>query len=642
MVTLDLHLRDAEGKERLNPPISLRGRPSPMVMALPETGDWSLEINTTGQYAGQRKVLGAVVHATVVWPAPFPDGTGVTITRSGTAERARFVKAMVTPGAVVRVLSGVNLDLTGVATIPVAPGVQLIGDRSVYPNGPRLFTTTFAPTMFQIGFEYPALQVDHVRITGIRLDGGQSDTATAYAGLEFDEDAINILSSQDIEIDHNEIYRWHGAAVHVTDPRNVINVDNASVVRVHDNFIHDNQHPTASGLESSGHGAGYGVELSAGAYALIEHNVFNNDRHAITGDGNVGTGYYAYGNLFLHPGIDRTIAGVTHYNHQIDMHGRKTCGHGESLNCGPGGEYMDVAFNTVTSTDSDAIQLRGVPARKMRVGDNVFAQSYQDALTQTVGGLEDQGTNTFNDTRFFDASRWCDFDGDGVTDSFRATGATWWYLSSRLGYFVYLNTSKIVNPSITLGDRDGDNRCDMFAGGRAFLNPDPTMYARPQAEVTTVNGAYVAFNLFVSGGAPAYTWTVRGLPPGVTASPAGLVVGRPAGTQQAYAVTATVRDRNGQSRTITFRWSVTVSTPNVLGSDQYTAQNVITAAGLTVGTVTTVNDCVSRGDVEVQHPAAGAAVVFGSPVDITVSGCTTPPPGGGGGGGAGPGPILPK
>ena len=69
-------------------------------------------------------------------------------------------------------------------------------------------------------------------------------------------------------------------------------------------------------------------------------------------------------------------AGITFYNHQIDMHGLKTCGIGEHFNCGPAGEFMEVAYNTVVSDDSDAIQLRGTPtsADGMSVHHNVFAQ----------------------------------------------------------------------------------------------------------------------------------------------------------------------------------------------------------------------------------------------------------------------------
>lgn len=68
--------------------------------------------------------------------------------------------------------------------------------------------------------------------------------------------------------------------------------------------------------------------------------------------------------------------------------------------------------------------------------------------------------------------------------------------------------------------------------------------------------------------------------------------------------------------------------PNVLSLSQSDATNVIVAAGLTLGTVSTTNNCVSPGSVQVQNPQAGAVVSPGSAVNITVSTCTS---GGGGG-----------
>jgi beta-lactam-binding protein with PASTA domain len=60
--------------------------------------------------------------------------------------------------------------------------------------------------------------------------------------------------------------------------------------------------------------------------------------------------------------------------------------------------------------------------------------------------------------------------------------------------------------------------------------------------------------------------------------------------------------------------------PNVVGSAQSAAQAAITAASLTVGTVSAVySDAVPAGNVISQSPASGASVVFGTPVDLLVS-----------------------
>jgi hypothetical protein len=85
-------------------------------------------------------------------------------------------------------------------------------------------------------------------------------------------------------------------------------------VRIHDNYIHHNQH-------DGGHG--YGVNVSYGAYALIEKNVFDFNRHAITSDGSNGSGYLAYRNLVLENGGWQDW-GYFH-THMFDMHGQDDC-----------------------------------------------------------------------------------------------------------------------------------------------------------------------------------------------------------------------------------------------------------------------------------------------------------------------------
>ncbi len=90
---------------------------------------------------------------------------------------------------------------------------------------------------------------------------------------------------------------------------------NPQTVRVHDNYIHHNQHWETQG---------YGVGIGYGAYALIEQNVFDYNRHAIASDGSDGSGYFAYRNLVLpHGGLNRSVLGVKFYTHQFDMHGRE-------------------------------------------------------------------------------------------------------------------------------------------------------------------------------------------------------------------------------------------------------------------------------------------------------------------------------
>jgi beta-lactam-binding protein with PASTA domain/CubicO group peptidase (beta-lactamase class C family) len=63
-----------------------------------------------------------------------------------------------------------------------------------------------------------------------------------------------------------------------------------------------------------------------------------------------------------------------------------------------------------------------------------------------------------------------------------------------------------------------------------------------------------------------------------------------------------------------------VSVPDVVGQPQATAESMINAAGLTVGTVTTApSDTVPAGDVISQNPVGGTSVPPDTPVDLVVS-----------------------
>jgi hypothetical protein len=134
---------------------------------------------------------------------------------------------------------------------------------------------------------------------------------------------------------------------------------------------------------------------------------------------------------------------------------------------------MDIAYNTLTSMAGPGIKLRGTPTdpRGMSVENNVFAGSAPLSLVQTETGLHNNGGNVFAATAFKDKSRTCDFDGDGIRDTFVATGQTWWYASSATaGRWIYLNQSTATG-GMSLGDRNGDGRCDVQTGGTVFTTP---------------------------------------------------------------------------------------------------------------------------------------------------------------------------
>ena len=66
----------------------------------------------------------------------------------------------------------------------------------------------------------------------------------------------------------------------------------------------------------------------------------------------------------------------------------------------------------------------------------------------------------------------CDFDGDGVNDTFSTNGATWMYVSGApVNGYRYLNTSALYVDALAFGDVDADGICDVTvrADGRVSL-----------------------------------------------------------------------------------------------------------------------------------------------------------------------------
>jgi hypothetical protein len=212
---------------------------------------WALRLSAVGFH---RDI--AFADITVNQPrGPLPDGQReVTIRNNTVADLRTFAHAVQTPGATVRIAGDADLNLSGLDELPLAPGVKILGDRRVHPRGPRLYTTTFPRALFVIP---PYNAISHERISGLRLDGVEWDDPFDNLG---DEDADGIrVEKPDVEIDHNEIYRWRGAGITVQDGDNdMINKGNAATVSIHDNYIHHNQHPT--GEIGGGHGGGYGVQ----------------------------------------------------------------------------------------------------------------------------------------------------------------------------------------------------------------------------------------------------------------------------------------------------------------------------------------------------------------------------------------------
>jgi hypothetical protein len=342
-------------------------------------------------------------------------------------------------------ICNVELNLTGFKSIVINDKRRLIAspgcERSPRRRGPRIFVTDARgsePLFLITG--------DHVVFSGFQLEGptngiGKGDrkeTGISIAPATSDQPV------QSIEISNMEIFHWSGAGVGVGDNQENdkqlgrLVKENPGAVSIRGNFIHHNQH---------GAGFGYGVNVGAGAYALIEQNVFDWNRHAICGGSRQGddfSGYTVRDNLILEGGgihavdnagtggliggilggiiggiiggifggppgaalgaaagamiggvIGSFLGSMRFQTHQIDMHGDGNRWYGShNWQCGTAGETMIIERNTILYTGGHtrlpftksgyAIKIRGNPKDKCVVDGNVFKhESKGDAIDQT-------------------------------------------------------------------------------------------------------------------------------------------------------------------------------------------------------------------------------------------------------------------
>ena len=398
--------------------------------------------------------------------------------------RRLFLQAVGTPNTRVVLTSNVDLDMTGFESIPIVQGVTITSEapppvlvlgaasltksvigfppifgqgpqRNAQNLGPRLYTTSRPRPLFIIRTNNENIFGDNVRLIGFRIQGPHFDTMEGSDNLER---GIQINSATGVEINNMELSGWSGQAIYIEDPLERQTVPEA--VRVHDSFMHNNQHVG---------GDGYGVETGPGGHALIERNVFDLNRHAIASSGASRSTYHASQNLVLKGGGVHA-KWYEQYTHLFDVHGDDNCtpfGIGDSVwNCGNAGQQYSMFGNAFQYTNGNPVKLRGTPRgpASTLIYGNVFPQGSQgDAVVLNQGPTNiSVGPNTLGVDTFGEYGV-CDFDGDGKDDLFLATGVSWWYMSAAKMHWVYLSPNTERLSQVGLGDFNGDKRCDVFA-----------------------------------------------------------------------------------------------------------------------------------------------------------------------------------
>lgn len=402
-----------------------------------------------------------------------------------------FVDRPVAEGALARLTS----ESSAVGSLP-APGPG----RTPHSLGPLLrfgkHSAKDEPVFLSIdcpaaepGHEHEPTN-DYVTISGVRIEGPSLGQQTD------DNFGIWIHRCIETEISNNEIFGWGGAGVRVFDddrgeegpgqepgsnyPRERIGRPNQE--RIIGNYFHHNQHASEDesvdcdfswdwlGLKWVGcelfkqHAAGYGAEVHHGAWALIDSNLFDMNRHAIAASGKMG-GYDARRNLVLKGGGYHGRAFHT-YTHEFDIHGTGDDGLG-----GKAGVQSWFYDNSFQYRNGPAIHIRGRPALRIYIGNNIFPHEGlehdwgDDAIH--VWDRDDLDVIELlpgNEINYDSYGRYgvCDFDGDGIDDLFLATGRTWWFSSFGEFPWSFLAARTEKLEQVKLGYFDDDNKCDVL------------------------------------------------------------------------------------------------------------------------------------------------------------------------------------
>jgi hypothetical protein len=198
----------------------------------------------------------------------------------------------------------------------------------------------------------------NVRISGLRIQGpadprrfNTGDFTTGIRSECFGPACSH--SNFVLVVDNSHFSLWGIAAISITN--------NTSGIIHHNTFVDNKAN------------SGYGVVVSRGGQALIEANLFRNNRHAIAGSGNEGDGYSAGWNIIERPSGITTDELPQFPSHDFDMHG------GLRDMTGIAGDFIDIYNNTFEYGPGQTgiryrgnIVIRGMPSRYTRIAYNTF------------------------------------------------------------------------------------------------------------------------------------------------------------------------------------------------------------------------------------------------------------------------------
>ncbi len=276
------------------------------------------------------------------WPTGGPvtrdDATHVVTTASG------FKRAVMTAsdGAVVWVPGGANIDVTGLENVVVDSQITIASNRGTGGSGALLHTSK-SPIPFM------NILASNARVTGLRFLA----PITNYQEYKWSKEGVCITINADaVEID-NCVFRGFGYAGVEVGRRDLV-----TDVHVHHNRFVDNLLAEL----------GYGVIVRS-TRVLILGNYFDNNRHAVTSDGDKHSRYIARYNFCGPHTILQTF----------DMHAADEV----NSNAGDYGGCWFWIVNNVVMADTEhnghkatGIFIRGNPLERSVIAHNQFAHQW--------------------------------------------------------------------------------------------------------------------------------------------------------------------------------------------------------------------------------------------------------------------------
>jgi PKD repeat protein len=237
------------------------------------------------------------------------------------------------------------IDMTGTPSVTIPAGVTLAGNRGLAGSSGALIKRT---KNLNGGWEEPMFIIggDNVRVTGLQLEGEMypqdyGNNAVYPGSINERYYLVGLYANgvKNLVVDNNELRGWAWASVSLRQ---------CSGAFIHHNYIHHNQ----------ARGEGYGVCMYSGN-ALIEANLFDYNRHDVTGAGMSGEQYEARYNRHLGHG---NAIGAANYDVHQD----------EETGTGLAGNLFKIHHNTIDGGVVAALQVRGMPKTGMYVDHNII------------------------------------------------------------------------------------------------------------------------------------------------------------------------------------------------------------------------------------------------------------------------------